>query len=197
MICRVQLDTRCPHLPYKRHFRSHCVHPASLGILATHLQRETKEYGLHALRNETRAGSHLDNFQQCRPRGKLNGAVLSPAPPWGDVLSIYPSSSKCWQFGPLTDSKLVFPSGKKSPNSLHMKIIKNASSLQHLYIGRTIVLRGWTFRDVITNYISVRLQVMATISGLDGHFSEKSRKYQWFTRLVLGMERLFGHNLHQ
>ena len=37
---------------------------------------------------------------------------------------------------------------------------------------------------------------MAKISGFDSNFSEKSRKYQWFTRLVLDTERLFGHNLH-
>ena len=43
----------------------------------------------------------------------------------------------------------------------------------------------------------VRLLVLATISGLDGHFSEEYRKYQWFTRLVLGTEQLLGHNLHR
>ena len=37
---------------------------------------------------------------------------------------------------------------------------------------------------------------MAKINGLDGHLIEKFRKYQWFTRHVLGTERLFGHNLH-
>ena len=42
----------------------------------------------------------------------------------------------------------------------------------------------------------VRLQVIAKISGIGGHLIEKSGKDQWFTREVLGTERLFGHNLH-
>ena len=38
---------------------------------------------------------------------------------------------------------------------------------------------------------------MAKLTGLDRHLIEKSRIYQWFMRLVLGAERLFGHNLQQ
>ena len=49
---------------------------------------------------------------------------------------------------------------------------------------------------IVTNNQVVRLQFMAKISGLDVHLIEKSGKYQWFTWLVLGMERLFRHNLH-
>ena len=37
---------------------------------------------------------------------------------------------------------------------------------------------------------------MAKIIGLDGHLIEEFSKYQWFTRPILGTERLFGHNLH-
>lgn len=33
-------------------------------------------------------------------------------------------------------------------------------------------------------------------SGIGGHLIEKYRKDRWFTRNVLGTERLFGHNLH-
>ena len=73
----------------------------------------------------------------CKGR-KLNGAVSSPAPPRGALLSICSLPSKCWQFGPLSDSKLVFPEGDESPNSHHMKIIKNASSLQSFYIMATV-----------------------------------------------------------
>ena len=40
------------------------------------------------------------------------------------------------------------------------------------------------------------LQFMAKITRLGGHLVEKSRKYQWFTRLVPGTERFFGRNLH-
>ena len=36
---------------------------------------------------------------------------------------------------------------------------------------------------------------MAKISGLDDRLTGESGKYQWFTRIVLGTERLFGHNL--
>ena len=65
---------------------------------------------------------------------KLNGAASSPTPPRGALLSICSLPSKCWQFGPFTDSKLAFPEGNESPNSHHMKINKNASSLQNFYI---------------------------------------------------------------
>ena len=61
-----------------------------------------------------------------------------PDPTRGALLSSCSLPSKCWQFGPLTDSKLVFPEGNESPNSHHMKIIKNASSLQSFYIMATV-----------------------------------------------------------
>ena len=57
-------------------------------------------------------------------------------PPRGALLSICSSSSKCWEFGPLTGLKLVFPAGNESPNSPH--IVKNASSLQNFYITATV-----------------------------------------------------------
>ena len=37
----------------------------------------------------------------------------------------------------------------------------------------------------------------ASCSQTTGHGSDKSGKYEWFTKLVLGTESLTGHNSHQ
>ena len=73
----------------------------------------------------------------CKGR-KLNGAVSSLAPLRGALLSICSLPSRSWQFGPLADLTLLFPEGNESPNSHHMKIIKNASSLQSFYTTTTV-----------------------------------------------------------
>ena len=52
-------------------------------------------------------------------------------------------------------------------------------------------------RGLNNQFYHIRLQDTAKISGLDGHLIEKSSKYQWFTRPVLGTERLCGLNLHR
>ena len=78
----------------------------------------------------------------CKGR-KLNGVVLSPAPPRGGLLSICSLFSKDWQiFSPITDSKLVFSVGNESPNSHHMKIIKSHQVYKVLTSQRP--LRGFT-----------------------------------------------------
>ena len=41
----------------------------------------------------------------------VQGVVLSPAPPWGALLSICSSSSKCWQV-PFTTWVLILLAGK-------------------------------------------------------------------------------------
>ena len=80
----------------------------------------------------------------CKGR-KLNGAVSWPATPRGDTLSICSLPSKCWQFGPLSDSKLVSLAGNES-STMH-QVCKGFKLLNQPNLA-SIDLRGWTSPDV-------------------------------------------------
>ena len=97
----------------------------------------------------------------------------------GSVLSLV------WELTPKNHHWFTTPSlALERATASHFRCSSNSTYTPSDYLSARM--------DTIGRGSSIGLQFMAKILGLDDHFLEGPDWGQWFTRLVLGTERIFG-----